>query len=364
LWADQLTGGDAVFTDLKVQGKPVRAATARVTINGRRYSIEVASPMSAFYDTLNRAGEALWLVVPLLLAAAGLGGFWISRRALAPVDSITNAAESISISNLSKRLSVPGTGDELQRLSETMNRMLERLQASVDRITQFTADASHELRAPVAVIRTTAELAVRGHRTPAELHDDMAQILAESERTSRLIDSLLLLARADAGDLLQMEPTNLTACAREAVDQARKMAETRGVSLLLAVDVAAAETEPLIVSGDADALRRLVFNLVDNGVKYNTAGGKVEVSLRREEGLAVCAVCDTGIGISPADQRRVFDRFWRADKARSRGSGGVGLGLSIGRWIVDRHSGTIEVKSEAGHGATFEIRIPLAADGR
>ena len=350
-----------VFSDLTVQGKAVRAATTRVEIKGRLYSVQVASPMSAFFDTLNRAGQALWLIVPLLLAAAGLGGFWISRRALAPVDSITHAAESISITNLSNRLTVPPTGDELQRLSETMNRMLERLHASVERMTQFTADASHELRAPVAVIRTTAELALRGHRAPAELREDMAQILAESERTSRLIDSLLLLARADSGDdtsLLQMEPTDLAACAQEAVDQARSVAEACGVSLHVE-----GAREPLVVSGDADALHRLVFNLLDNGVKYNHPGGTVQVTLSRERGQAVCAVSDSGIGIASADQPHIFDRFWRADKARSRGSGGVGLGLAISRWIVDRHSGTIEVSSEPGHGASFKIRLPLAKSG-
>ena len=353
---DLVAGGETVFADFDVQSKPVRCATTRIDVAGRSYLIQVGSPMSALLETLSRLGQTLWLLMPLLLAGAGLGGFWISRRALAPVDAITNAAESISISNLSNRLDVPATGDELERLSETMNRMLERLQSSVERMTQFTADASHELRAPMAVIRTTAELATRGERSPADLHDDMAQILFEAERTTSLIESLLLLARADASGhpQLQLEPADLAACARDAVEQARHTAAAHGLTIRLAVPA-----EPLMVSGDAQGLRRLLFNLVDNGIKYNQPKGSVEVALGRVGADAVCTVTDTGIGISPADHARIFDRFWRADKARSRSSGGAGLGLAIARWIVERHHGSIDVRSEAGHGAVFEVRLPI-----
>lgn len=354
-----------VFSDVQVQLKRVRIATARVTIAQRTFAIEVASPMSAVDETLHRLSETLWLIVPLLLAAAGIGGFWISRRALAPVDAITTAAESISISHLSNRLAVPPTGDELERLSETMNRMLGRLESSVERMTQFTADASHELRAPVAVIRTTAELAVRGHRSASDLRSDMEQILAESERTTRLIESLLLMARADsvnsqdpAADGLQMEPTDFVGCVREAIEQVRTIA----VASQITVRFSCAEPASMIVSGDSDALRRLIFNLIDNGIKYNHPGGGVEISLSREGDRAVCAVTDTGAGITAADQPYIFDRFWRADKARSRamgGSGGAGLGLSIARWIAERHLGTISVESEEAQGSTFRVSIPL-----
>ena len=353
---DQLPTAGPVFADLTVQAKPVRFATARIAIDGHRYSIQVASPMGAFFDALNRLGQTLLLIVPLLLAAAGAGGFWISRRALAPVDSITRAAESISITNLSNRLEVPATGDELQRLSETMNRMLARLDGSVERMAQFTADASHELRAPIAVIRTTAELALKSDRTQAGLREDVAQILAESERTSRLIDSLLLLARADSGvDGLQMEPTDLGRCAVEAVEQTRGVADARGVTIRYEPP-----PQPIAVSGDADALRRLLVNLIDNGIKYNRPGGSVDITVGQAGQETVCTIRDTGIGIAPADQSHVFDRFWRADKARSRGAGGAGLGLSIARWIVERHRGTIEVESMQGQGATFKIRLPPA----
>jgi heavy metal sensor kinase len=345
-----------IYENLTVQGTPVRFATGRVIVNGSPYSIQVAAPLQEFDEALARFRLVLWLAAPLLLIGAGLGGYLISRRALRPVDQITAAAESISISNLSDRLAVPKTADELQRLSETLNRMLNRLDASVQKMSQLTADASHELRGPVSLIRTTAELAVHGGRTDSEYHDDMVQILAEAERTTRLIDSLLVLARADSGEAgLQHELAHISTSVREAAQQGRGLAAEKRIDFTVTLD-----PNPVVVRGDAEALRRLFFILIDNAVKYTPEAGRVEVDLEAVNAHATIRVTDSGLGIAESDLPHIFDRFWRADKVRSRGVGGAGLGLSIAQWVVEQHGGSIEVKSMAGKGSTFTVTIPLA----
>ena len=350
-------GEQPIYENLDVQGTTVRFATGRVVVNGHPYTVEVAAPLNEFYQALERFRLILWLSAPVLLILAGLGGYFISRRALRPVDQITSAAESISIRNLSGRLEVPKTSDELQRLSETLNRMLTRLGSSVQRISQLTADASHELRAPISLIRTTAELAVQSGRTNAEYHEDMVQILAEAERTTRLIDNLLLLARADAGESgLQHELTPLSTSIREAIEQGRRLAAEKRIELTADLD-----SHPVVVRGDSEALRRLFFILIDNGIKYTQEGGRVQISAEVLNGRATIKVADTGIGISESDQAHIFDRFWRVDKVRSRDMGGAGLGLSIARWIVEQHHGSIEVQSKVGQGSTFTATIPLGA---
>jgi heavy metal sensor kinase len=349
-------GGRPIYEDLVVQGAPVRFATGRVTVNRHRYAIQIAAPLNEFLRALGRFRLMLWLSAPVLMIGAGYGGYWISGRALRPVDQITASAESISIRNLSDRLEVPATSDELQRLSETLNRMLARLDSSVRRISQFTADASHELRAPVSVIRTTAELAVQAGRANTDSHADMVQILAEAERTSRLIDSLLLLARADAGEVgLQHELTNLSTPISEALAQSSSLATQKRIDLRADI-----KPETIVVRADGEALRRLFFILIENGIKYTAEGGRVRLDLQAFGGQAIIKVEDSGIGISEADQPHIFDRFWRADRARSRATGGAGLGLSIALWIVNQHQGAIEVQSQANQGTTFTVRLPIA----
>jgi signal transduction histidine kinase len=231
--------------------------------------------------------------------------------------------------------------------------MLNRLNTSVRRISQFTADASHELRAPVSLIRATAELAVHHRRTNDEYHDDMVQILGEAERTSKLIDGLLLLARADAGATeLQLEITDVSTSVREALHQARTLAAEKGIELVSEID------GPVVVHGDGEALRRLSFILIDNAIKYTPQGGRVTVGLKSQGTEAILGVADSGIGISESDVSHIFDRFWRADKVRSREAGGAGLGLSIARWIVDQHKGSVQVQSKLGAGTKFTVTIP------
>jgi signal transduction histidine kinase len=223
-------------------------------------------------------------------------------------------------------------------------------------MTQFTADASHELRAPVSLIRTTAEVAVLNRDRPArEYLEALDDILEESERTSQVVDSLMLLARADSGrESLELVPVDARAVVRSAAEQGERLARNQGVEFRVKLPEDATS-----IRADPDALRRALLILMDNAVKYTASGGSVEVSLARSHGVAVASVSDSGIGIATPDLAHIFDRFWRADRARSREQGGAGLGLSIAKWIVDMHAGTISVQSEPGRGSVFEIRVPI-----
>jgi heavy metal sensor kinase len=326
-------------------------------VDGRVFTIQVAAPLHDLQEGLREAAWVLLPLFPLMLLLAALGGYWLAKRALAPVDEITRTARSLSVENLSARLAVPRTNDELERLSTTLNEMLERLDAAFRRISRFTADASHELRTPLAVMRTTAEVALRAPaRDASETRAALEQIVAEVERTTHLTENLLLLAKADSGAAgLQRQDVDLAATVGEACAQAEVLARVKGLELAAKLP----ELERLYVAGDAQALRRLFLILLDNAVKYTPAGGRVEVVLREHGDDAVGEVHDNGIGIAPHDLPHVFDRFYRADRARSRELGGAGLGLSIARWIVESHGGAIVAASELERGSRFEVRLPL-----
>ena len=337
------------------RGLPLRVLVREMNAGGDRYRIQVAAPMDDFYDAIDRFKWTILLLSPLLLFLASAGGYWLSRRALAPVDQMTRAAQDINSNNLARRLEVPHTGDELQRLFQTLNGMLERLEVAFNRITQFTADASHELRTPLALMRTTTEVSLRTSQTVADYREAQEDVLAELERTSSLVEKLMLLARADAGvESLQRAPVNLADCLREACNDGRILADAKQVSLKENIDSSA-----LVVEGDSQALRRLFLILIDNAVKYTPSGGSITVGIKRSDNSAVAEFRDTGIGITEADLPNIFDRFYRADKARSREFGGVGLGLSIARWVAKAHKGSIEVQSTPGTGSTFRVRLPL-----
>jgi len=286
---------------------------------------------------------------------ATAGGYWTSRRALSPVDAISLAAQQINPRNLSSRITVPDTGDELQRLSETLNAMLGRVDAAMQKVTQFTADASHELRTPITIMRTRAELALRRLRTESEYRETIAQLHAELVRTSQLVDNLMLLARADAGaDLIQLEELDLLDLIRRVVSRAAPLAEERGVSLRANLP----QSNAVWIEGDSQLLGRLFLQLIDNAVKYTPPPGYVSIEVVDLEKTTRVAVVDTGIGITETDLPHIFDRFYRADKTRSRESGGAGIGLSIGRWIAEAHLGSLNVESRSGIGSKFFVILP------
>jgi two-component system heavy metal sensor histidine kinase CusS len=332
-----------------------RTFTTSVSASGERYRVLVATPMDATEASLRRIRMLLLWSAPAVLLMASLGGFWISRRALGSVDEITRTARLIGIENLSQRLTVPSTGDEIQRLSETWNGMLERLEAAVNRLSQFTADASHELRTPIALIRTTAELTLRRERSPETYREALRQVVAESERTTRLVEDLLLLARADAGlPSLPLERMELTPVVRDVCQQGQVLAEARQLEVSAEVP-----DEPVYVEANDPALRRMLLLLLDNAVKYTPAGGHITLAVNRDSGGATVAVSDTGIGIPETALPHVFERFYRVDESRNRDAGGTGLGLSIAKWIAERHHASLEAESVVGQGSVFRIRFPL-----
>ncbi|HEY7825864.1 MAG TPA: ATP-binding protein [Candidatus Acidoferrales bacterium] len=346
-----------VFSD-EIEREHYRALRENLNVANSTYQVEVAVSTRDFDQVLMRFGLVLLLAAPVFLLLAALGGYWMSRRALAPVDEITLAARSISAQNLSRRLAVPRTGDELERLAGTLNEMLERLDSAFHRVMQFTADASHELRTPVSVIRTGAELTLRKPRSEAEYREAVSQILQESEKVSQLIEQLMDLARADSGAVaLTLVPLPLSEVLCRSLGQAKILAAAKQIPILETLS-----SEPIRVRGDAASLERLFLILLDNAVKYTPGGGQIEVELRAAGRMATVSVRDTGIGIDTADIYHIFERFFRADKARSRELGGTGLGLSIGRWIAEAHGGEIRVTSELGKGSTFEVYLPLDLD--
>jgi len=342
------------FLTTNLEALQYRIARERVVIGGGVFLIDAAVPTEPFDQALDgfRLTEKRFL--PLLVVLASLLGYWLSGRALAPVNRIVESAESIGVQNLSRRLEVPRAKDELRRLTETLNAMLGRIESSVAHITQFTADASHDLRTPLALIRTNAELALRRHRREEEYRETLRRILAAAEESTQLIEQLLTLARADAGAAqLRFETADLSQVLYKASQHARILAQAKGLEFSEEIDC-----EPFPVSLDSSAMERLLLALLDNAVKY-TPGGSVTLRAYLCEGQAIVEVQDTGVGICQTDLPHIFDRFYRADQTRSREVRGSGLGLAIARWIAEMHKGTIEVESELGHGSLFRIRLLL-----
>lgn len=339
----------------KVKDVSVRFLSRPVTVLGKSYTVQVAALTGEIEEGLVRFQAALLLLIPAVLAVAAAGGWWMSRRALAPVDEITETARSIGERSLSQRLPVRPTNDELERLSRTLNQMLERIEGAFQRVTQFTADASHELRTPIALMRTTAELALRKQRTDQEYRQALSEVLAESEQTTGLIENLLMLARADAGKAqFEQTPVDVAALLFDVGGQARKLAVQKNLEFRLD----SLESRPTVLA-DASALRRVLLILLDNAVKYTPAGGSVSLSATVTGSRLHIDVSDTGIGIGGEDLPHIFERFYRADKSRSRDSGGSGLGLALAKWIADAHQAAITVQSAVNRGSTFRLDLPL-----
>lgn len=338
------------ITTIRVGSDLIRILTAPVRVG----VLQIGLSIDQFEQV--KHGFLLLLVFgsPLLLVLAWLGGYWLSGRALTPVDEISKAASQISVQELSVRLPASGVGDELDRLSGVLNDMLARLESAFNRIAEFTADASHELRTPVAIIQTTSELMQTRPRTEDEHLRAWAKVTQETQRMSQLISDLLTLARMDSGSVdLELHATDLAEIARSAIEEMRVMADTVGIQLALEVAL-----PPCMIRGDTEALRRVVCILLDNAIKFSTSPSVVRIVVENK-GAALLTVSDSGPGIASDDLPLIFERFYRVSKDRSRKTGGSGLGLSIASRIVEAHGGKINVESTPGQGSTFTVRLPI-----
>jgi heavy metal sensor kinase len=336
-------------TTIRIYNQPVYDNNQLVAI------VQVAQSLDDMQDTLQRLLITLLISVPILVVVAGISGYFLAARALAPIDKITLTARRISGEDLSSRLNIPVTDDEVGRLTQTLNDMLARLDDSFQRERQFTNDASHELRTPLTAMQAILGMIREKRRTPEEYEQAFDDLNEETDRLRTLVENLLRLARDDKQNNNLFEEVNLSTLLKDVADSLRPLAEAKNLTLNCET------SENLTVLGDSDELIRLFVNLLDNAIKYTERGG-VTVSAREEDDHAVIEIADTGIGIPAEHLPHIFERFYRADSSRS--SRGAGLGLAIAAQIVQRHRGRLEVQSasspqgEAGAGTRFTVRLP------
>lgn len=339
-----LQGGKALFIK----------SLSFTTPDGTRYVVENGTSYSEIDNVLNGLLRLVALYLPFLVSIAGFGGYWLMRRALRPVDVITSRAEGITSTNLSERLPVIKTGDELERLSTALNRMIARLEDAFQHIHRFSADASHELRTPLTILQLELEEIIQHSDLPVHVVDQIGSALEEAQRLSRIVESLMAISRLDAGEVkMEKIPLDLGELAASTAEQMKLLADEKSIRLYCSIDAGTR------VFGDQARLKQVVVNLIDNAIKYTPKGGQVTVTVQAIEGRAQFEVVDTGLGMSPEVISHVFERFYRADKARSRDSGGAGLGLAIVKAICSAHGAEIELSSQEGKGSRFRVELPL-----
>jgi heavy metal sensor kinase len=367
------TKGSITFeTNRSIGNTPLRIITFPVIENDHVTKIvQIASSLEEVEDALNTLFLILIIAVPLALMIAILGGQFLAHKALKPVDNITQTARVITSQNLNQRIAPLKVKDEISRLIETFNEMISRLDQSFRQVKQFSSDASHELKTPLTILKGEVEVTLRKERSLQEYQQTLKSNLEEINRMSQIVEDLLLLSRADVGEIgLNKEDINLSEIFNEVVTQMDMLATSKKLRLF-----ASNHHQDIHMFGDALRIRELFINLIENGIKYTEQGGAIRVALSKEydplgrnssggtegekEEFVKIVVSDTGIGIAKEDQERIFNRFFRVDKARSREEGGSGLGLSICKWIVEAHQGEIRVESELGKGSSFIVKLPL-----
>jgi heavy metal sensor kinase len=336
-------------------GERWRTIAAPVAIGGHNVVLRVSRSEERVHEELAEVLVVLALGLPLVVALAGVGGYFLARRALSPIDHLASEARRITAERLHERLKVPNEKDEIGRLTAVINETFARLESSFDQLRRFTADSSHELRTPLAVVRGIGEAVVAERRSPAEYEEAIGSMLEEVDRMSSLVDTLLRLSHGDAGTIrLTREPLDLAQAARDVAASLAILAEERNQKL------AVSATNGVIVAADRLVLREALTNVLDNAIKYSPHGSTVAIQVDRIGGQALVAIADEGPGVPPEHRERIFHRFFRVDTSRSRNGGGAGLGLAIAKWAVEIHGGQITVADRPSGGAEFRILLPLA----
>jgi heavy metal sensor kinase len=316
--------------------------------------IETGSNMEPLFHLLHSLVVILLSVMPVILLGAAVGGHLLMAGPLRPVVALTEKAESIGRTELGERLPIIHSGDELERLSLALNRMIDRLEEALAHNQRFSADASHELRTPLTIIHGELEALLELEGLAPQAVEGIGSALDESDRMARIVHNLMTISRLDSGgERMEMRPLELTAVVQTTLDHMSLLADEKGIV------VTCTSPSPVWVTGDEIRLKQVIVNLVDNAIKYTTPGGRIEVTLEALNDQAVLSVSDTGIGIAAESLPLVFERFYRADKARSRESGGTGLGLAIVKAICTAHDGTVSVESAENKGSTFRVQLPL-----
>lgn len=337
---------------VSTESDPVRLYSEPILDNGHLVGvIQVAQSLGNMYDTLSGLLAAILLAAPLLVGFAGIGGYFLAARALNPIDQMTLTAQQISAEDLSARIDLPGTDDEVGRLAATFDHMIRRLDEAFQRERRFTADASHELRTPLAAMQAIINVIRAERRSPEDYEQALDDLAEETDRLRTLTEDLLKLARSDTNETLEFEDIDLSLLLSDLVESLQPLAEQK--VLTLTTDI----PESFIITGDGDSLIRLFVNLLDNAIKYTSSGG-IHVSIHRSMHSTVeASITDTGQGIPAEDLPYIFERFYRVERAR--GSRGSGLGLAIAAQIARAHGGKIDVSSKVGEGTTFTVLLPI-----
>jgi len=348
---DSLDLSSTQLTTGTLSSEPIRIAALRTS----NFTYLVGYPLGEVRDLQDSLYVIFLFLVPLAALISVIGGFALARKSLQPVDELARAAQRITAQNLDQPLPVLRPDEEIGRLTTTINDMTRRLHDSFARVSEFSADASHELRTPLTVVRGEIELALRSSRNPAEYRRVLETTLEEVLRMGTIVENLLLLAKADQRSYqAHFTEVNLQELLNELAEDGEVLAEHKRIRLQIA------QSSPVTIVGDKVRLRQLFLNLVDNAIKYTPEGGRVSLAVEQHNGLALFRVEDTGIGIPKEELPKIFERFYRVDKARSRELGGSGLGLAIARWIAELHRGTITVESRPNEGSTFTVTLPLS----